>query len=156
MQLPKKYKTVIQERGLDLGHHELNNAELHLLALARKNFQVRAKHAALRHTDAVWNKHSEARKKTGAVPDFDALHAQWEMQLSSARAEMKQRTPSTKVVTFTSSDAVSNLVRSTHWQTDTKCAPCGRAITSINADVSAGLQLQQRDTDAAGGACGSS
>lgn len=100
MQLPKKYKTVIQERGLGQGHHELNNAELHLLALARKNFQVRSKHAALRHTDTMWNKHSGAKKKMGAVPDFDALHAQWETQLSLARAEMKQRIPAAKVVIF--------------------------------------------------------
>lgn len=96
-QLPQKYKTTIQERGLGQGYHELNNAELHLLALARKNFQVRSKHAALRHTDTIWNRSSGAKKKMGAVPDFDALHAQWETQLSLARAEMKRRTPQPKV-----------------------------------------------------------
>eukprot|EP00892_Ulva_mutabilis_P008661 jgi/Ulvmu1/6167/UM028_0023.1 len=96
-QLPQKYKTTIQEKGLGHGYHELNNAELHLLALARKNFQVRSKHAALRHTDTIWNKHSGAKNKMGAVPDFDALHAQWETQLSLARSEMQQRIPQTKV-----------------------------------------------------------
>lgn len=97
-QLPHKYKTIIQERGLGQGYHEFNNAELHLLALARKNFQVRSKHASLRHTDTIWNKRSGAKnKKMGAVPNFDALHAQWETQLSMARAQMKQRIPPTQV-----------------------------------------------------------
>lgn len=107
IQLPKKYKTVIQERGLGRGHHELDNAELHLLALARKNFQVRSKHAALRHTDTMWNKHSGVKKKMGAVPDFDALHARWETQLSMARAEMKQRIPPAKVGIVSSSSTAS-------------------------------------------------
>lgn len=91
MQLPKKYKTLLQEQGQALGYHELNNAELNLLGLARKNFEVRAKHATLRHTDALWNKYS-GKKPVGAVPDFDVLHAQWETRLSTARQQLRQRT----------------------------------------------------------------
>lgn len=90
MQLPKKYKTLLQEPGHNLGYHELNNAEMHLLGLARKNFEVRAKHSALRHTDTLWNKFS-GKKPAGAVPDFDLLHAQWETRLSSARDRLRQR-----------------------------------------------------------------
>ena len=91
MQLPKKYKTLLQEQGHTLGYHELNNAERHLLGLARKNFEVRAKHSALRHTDTLWNKYS-GKKPVGAVPDFDVLHAQWETRLSTAREQLRQRT----------------------------------------------------------------
>ena len=97
MQLPKKYKTLLQERGHALGYHELNNAELHLLGLARKNFEVRAKHSALRHTDTLWNKYS-GKKPAGAVPDFDVLHAQWETRLSTARQQLRQRTLTTPKV----------------------------------------------------------
>jgi hypothetical protein len=87
-QLPRKYRTMLQERGQGLGYHEFNNSELHLLALARKNYEVRAKHAARRHTDTLWNRHSGA-KPPGAVPDFDALHAQWESRLSAARQRLR-------------------------------------------------------------------
>jgi hypothetical protein len=94
MQLPNKYKTVLQPRGAASGHHELNNAELTLLGLARRNFRVRVKHAELRRTDTVWNigtTDSRNGKKVGKVPDFDALHMQWEARLTAAREEAKAR-----------------------------------------------------------------
>lgn len=90
MQLPNKYKCVLQPSGAPSSHHELNNVELNLLALARKNYRVRSKHAALRHTDALWNKPASRATKAGVVPDFDALHAQWELQLERARLSLRK------------------------------------------------------------------
>jgi hypothetical protein len=90
MQLPNKYKCLLQPSGAPSSHHELNNAELNLLALARKNFRVRSKHSALRHTDSLWNKPGGRAAKAGVVPDFDALHAQWELQLEQARLSFRK------------------------------------------------------------------
>ena len=100
MQLPRKYKAVLQPRGGPGSHHEFNNAEERLLALARKNFKVRAKHAALRHTDPpLARPHSggTAVPKAGLVPDFGALHAQWDARLSSAKQAAKARNEATSV-----------------------------------------------------------
>jgi hypothetical protein len=95
MALPRRYKTVLQPRGAASGHFELNNAQEGLLALARKNYKVRAKHAAVRHTDAVWQRTGSDSPKAGVVPDFDALHAQWEAQLAAARGKARTRTEAT-------------------------------------------------------------
>jgi hypothetical protein len=104
MQLPNKYKTVLQPRGATGSHHELGNAELALLALARRNFRVRAKHAEMRRTDTVWNTGNERppHKKAGVVPNFDALHSQWEAQLAAARDDTKAQLQATCLQVCTS------------------------------------------------------
>jgi hypothetical protein len=86
MALPNKYQTVI-----GAGVHEIGNAEKHLLSLARKNYRVRRKLSRQRATDALWNK-KHGTKKLGQVPDFDALHTQWDAKLARARQEMRKAT----------------------------------------------------------------
>lgn len=98
MQLPNAYKTVLQPRGAPCGHTELDNAQQNLLALARKNYRVRAKHAALRHTDTLWSRPATRGRggaRAGVVPDFAALHTQWEAQLSAARHAAKEQAEAT-------------------------------------------------------------
>lgn len=98
MHLPDRYKTVLQPRGAACSHTELNNAQQNLLALARKNYRVRAKHAAMRRTDTLWNRPERGArggKRAGVVPDFEALHAQWESQLACARTAAKAQVEAT-------------------------------------------------------------